>query len=222
MALTPLSGTFDLTALPPDGIDPREWMIEKLAEQNQALLTAMDKAQNVFEKTQSHQKEAIDNLSNTNDDLRQALKECQARNKKMKAAYAAQNQALQEKLELIQSTLANVTKDLKKSMTHCDTITASQEQVAYFVEANILTSVFKIAATTDYDEVGSAYDRHGWGTDPSTNLSRLTEKLDSSFRKQLEDDIVFATEKIAQEAITAVEAIKNKLSSLLNTVKKLT
>ena len=97
MSLTPLSATFDLTATHlPKSIDPRELMIAALSQQNQNLLETMNKAQSVFQETQAKQRQTIDNLSKTNDDLREALLNAEARNKELQLLYEAELKTLKE------------------------------------------------------------------------------------------------------------------------------
>ncbi len=101
MAMIPNSTFLNVTPTQlPEGSDPRELMIEKLAEQNEILLATMDKAQSLFQETQAKQKEAIENVSKTNDDLREALLKAEARNNELQLAHQAEIQALHEKYQL--------------------------------------------------------------------------------------------------------------------------
>lgn len=113
MAITPQNESLNLKKLP-EGSDPRELMIEKLAEQNEILLATIDKAQSLFQETQAKQKEAIENVSKTNDDLREALLKAEAQNNELQLAHQAEIQALHEKYQLQIEEETKEKNDLRK------------------------------------------------------------------------------------------------------------
>jgi ethanolamine utilization cobalamin adenosyltransferase len=99
MSLTPLRGPLELSTQYQD-IDPRESMIATLSEQNQILLETMDKAQKVFEENQTKKNQAIENLSETNDELRASLIKAEARNKELMQMHEAEIKTLQEQIQI--------------------------------------------------------------------------------------------------------------------------
>ena len=140
MALTPFSGTFDLiSTLLPEGIDPRELMIATLSQQNQNLLEVMDKAQSIFQVNQAKQKEAIDDLSKTNDELREALLKAEARNKESQLTLQAEIQTVNEKYQLQAETQKQEVNELNKLCETMKLHLKTYEEGLKRIESNLHT-----------------------------------------------------------------------------------
>lgn len=209
MAITPLNGSFDLT--PPQGnIDPRELMIEKLSEQNENLLATMDKAQSIFHETQTKQKEAIENLSKTNDELREALLKAEARNQELQLAHEKEINALKEKHQL---QIDTVKEDIQIAIQGCEQIAAHIKQVQPYVEACSFKNALQYGDGTIQDTI------HGWGwISISGYVNRLMEQLDDTFKDRV-PDVHTGLKKISEEFTFTANSIANKLNRMKETLK---
>jgi septal ring factor EnvC (AmiA/AmiB activator) len=80
-------------------LDPRESMIEGIAENSEALLATFEKTLKVSQQHQAQQKQTIATIAKTNEELQAALIASEGRTKEIELLHQAEMKALQDRVK---------------------------------------------------------------------------------------------------------------------------